>query len=171
MQEAPTFDALVKPFAISILAKTTALKTLALTRSQATELRNSIAFDFRKCGNVLIPVHLKYEISRAAWDTATAMGADLRQLLWSSPFIKVNRKTFELDHVETIGAMTAAAMKVTTPEEMVELIRRTYRVAWILKSENKELNRLGYRIKRPDPDVAYREAGIELMKRADYGDA
>lgn len=167
MDVALTFDALVEPFAVAILAKTTALKTLALTKSQASHVRNSIAFDFRKCGDVLIPVYLKCEISRAACETATAMGVDLRQQLWASPFIKANREIFKLDHVETIGTMTAAAMEVTAPGEMIKLVRRQYRVAWILKTENNELDRLGYRTRRSDSARAYREAGIELMGSGD----
>jgi hypothetical protein len=42
------------------------------------------------------------------------------------------------------------------------------RVAWILKSENAEVDWLKFRHDRPDPVAAYREPGIELVAR-DHG--
>jgi hypothetical protein len=36
-------------------------------------------------------------------------------------------------------------------------------IAWILKTEDRELNRLGYRYRRPDPHAAYLAAGIDLL--------
>lgn len=44
----------------------------------------------------------------------------------------------------------------------VRKILETARIAWILKEEDRRLTKLGYRAMRPDPDAAYREAGITL---------
>jgi hypothetical protein len=43
-------------------------------------------------------------------------------------------------------------------------LKARLRIAWILKRENEQLDRLGYRSERVDPEGAYREARIELLK-------
>jgi hypothetical protein len=48
---------------------------------------------------------------------------------------------------------------------VAEVLRRELKVAWILKSEDAELTRLGFRSKRPDPVAAYEKAGIVLRPR------
>lgn len=46
-----------------------------------------------------------------------------------------------------------------TPEACKGVLSRA-RVCWILKEEDLALTALGYRCRRPDPEAAYREAGI-----------
>jgi len=49
-------------------------------------------------------------------------------------------------------------------EAILDVLKTRLRIAWILKTEDEELTRLGYRSMRADPEAAYREAKIELVK-------
>lgn len=47
--------------------------------------------------------------------------------------------------------------------EVLDVLKGKIVVAWILKEEDIRLNELGFRSKRPDPEGAYRAAGIKLL--------
>lgn len=64
--------------------------------------------------------------------------------------------------------MREAAVEAESVDEIVEIVRMRYRVAWILKEEDSELTRLGFKTIRPDPDRAYQQAGIILMSVHDF---
>lgn len=48
-----------------------------------------------------------------------------------------------------------------TPEACRDVLAKA-RLCWILKEEDDALTSLGYRSRRPDPEAAYRAAGIEM---------
>jgi hypothetical protein len=48
-----------------------------------------------------------------------------------------------------------------TPEECRKVLSKA-RICWILKGENDELDRRGFKSVRPDPESAYKIAGIEF---------
>jgi hypothetical protein len=55
-------------------------------------------------------------------------------------------------------------MECRSEFEVQNVLEKELRVAWILKLEDAELTRLGYRSKRPSPDKAYSDAGIRLQR-------
>jgi len=48
-----------------------------------------------------------------------------------------------------------------TPEECRKVLSKS-RICWIMKDENDELDRRGFKSVRPDPEGAYKIAGIEF---------
>ena len=48
-----------------------------------------------------------------------------------------------------------------TPEACAEVLSEA-RLCWVMKWEDERLSQLGFRIRRPDPEAAYRAAGIEM---------
>jgi len=54
-------------------------------------------------------------------------------------------------------------------EKNVNQLLSKKKIAWISKDEDKELNRLGYKQVRPDPDKAYYEAGINIIECSSVG--
>lgn len=163
------FDNVVRPFAGSMFLKANLLRGGTLTDRQRPRVHDAITKDLQILGDVLCPDVRPFEISRAAWERAQSLGVDLRTQTWHRQWgFDPKRATFLIEHVTPNRVMREAAVEADSVDAIVEIIRRHYRVAWILKSENDELNRLGFRTKRPDPDDAYRQAGIVLMAAADF---
>ncbi|MFL5245854.1 MAG: hypothetical protein ACJ8FY_27590, partial [Gemmataceae bacterium] len=54
--------------------------------------------------------------------------------------------------------------KAESAEAVLDILNTSLRIAWILKREDQELTRLGYRRNRLDPEGAYRAAKIMLIK-------
>lgn len=74
------------------------------------------------------------------------------------------RKVFAWDHFYTVADLRRRIEALEDPtEHQVRRILKVASVAWILKSEDRELTKRGYRSKRPDPFAAYEEAGIRLI--------
>jgi hypothetical protein len=159
-------DQLLRLFAQSIFAKAAALKSPDLTPNQRKRLRSTITADIRACGGLLYPEALPPEVSEAALREAGRLGVDIYRQNWhsQSSFDK-GRKVFHWEHVDTISSIQEACEVAGSAEAVLEVLRTRLRVAWILKREDKELTRLGFRSKRPDPDGAYRAANIVLVKQ------
>jgi hypothetical protein len=94
---------------------------------------------------------------------------DLRFYDWNQQKGKMGdekREVFHWDHFVPVKEMLNALLKLDHPD-----IARTRRilngasVAWILKSEDQELNRLGFKANRKNPRDAYKQAGIRLITR------
>ena len=110
-----------------------------------------------------------FHVSEAAQAMATSLGkGDLRQYDWNTQVKKlgdVGRKIFAWDHFVTVFELRRALDELATPTEAsVRAILSRSSVAWILKTEDKSLDALGYRSRRPDPHYAYTAAGIRLLK-------
>lgn len=158
-------DELLKLFARSVFAKVTALRSLSLNRNQRKRLRSSITAELRACGGLLYPEVRTPEISVAALREAELISVDLRAHTWQSQsqFDK-GRRLFHWEHVDPISCIEAACAAAGSEEAVLEILRTRFRIAWILKREDRELTRLGFRSDRPDPEEAYRAAKIVLVK-------
>jgi len=154
-----SIDDLLAPFACSIYAKAKTLKSVELSSSQRARLLESISDDIKKCTNFIEP-----EVSQAALTAAERLQVDLRTKNWhDQPSFDAGRETFHFEHVVPVSAIRAACCDQGSEREIFAVLKGRLRVAWILKSEDAELTRLGHRSHRPDPDEAYRNAGIKLV--------
>lgn len=153
-----TVDELLMPFARSIHIKASALKTLTLSSSQRARLLESMSDDIKKCTNFIEP-----EVSEAAQKEADRLRVDLRSQNWhDQPAFDAGREVFHFEHIIPVSAIRTMCYDQDSEAGTFEVLTRRLRVAWILKSEDAELTRLGHRSKRPDPAAAYLEAGIHL---------
>jgi hypothetical protein len=114
------------------------------------------------------PVH----VSKAAQAEAKRRGlGKLTDYAWHDRAKLVGddgRKVFAWDHYYTVYDLRRRMKELVkdsknATEKQVLAVLRLSCVAWILRTEDQELNRLGYRSRRPDPDMAYKEAGITLL--------
>jgi hypothetical protein len=106
-------------------------------------------------------------VSKAAQKEADRLGETISDKTWRhQPKFDPGRKVFHLEHVYPVSAIQKECELAQTEEAILGILKARLRIAWILKREDQELRRLGYRSIRPDPDAAYREAGIELREAA-----
>jgi len=160
-------DQLLQLFARAILAKVNALASRELKPNQRKRLRKSIADDIRTCGGLIFPDVVKPAVSKAAQLEADRIGVSLCEKTWhNQAAFDPGRKVFHLEHMYPISAIQEECEQAESEEAIVQVLKTRLRVAWILKREDKELTRLGYRSNRPDPTVAYCEAGIDLVESA-----
>ena len=163
------FDELVRPFAEAIFALSRARSndSLGLTGFQDARFREAIATLIRKACDVIYPAILVAEVSVAANAAAEDLGVDLHRETWQSQKkFDPGYKVFHYEHMLPVGAIVAIAAKADSIDSVVKMLRAELRLAWITKEENKALNALGFTTKRPNPDEAYRAAGIELIAAA-----
>jgi hypothetical protein len=145
-------------FARAISCKVSALNDLDLTPPQRARMLESISDDIKKCTNFIKP-----DVSHAAREEAARLGVDLSSKNWHDQHrFDPGRKTFHFEHVLPVNALRELCVRAGSPEAIHALLRTKLRVAWILKREDVELTRLGFRSRRADPEAAYREAGIQL---------
>jgi hypothetical protein len=111
----------------------------------------------------------RVRVSAAAQAEAERLGlGDLSQYTFAA-LAKVmgrddRRRTFAWDHIWTVLALRRAILELKDPTEgRVRRILGRASVAWILRTEAGRLNALGFRSIRPDPDIAYAQAGIGLL--------
>ena len=162
----PAIDHLLELFARSIFAKVRAMGAAELTRRQRNRLLLSIDHDIRTCGGLIFPDAQMPEVSRAAQQEAERMGVDLCTKSWHNQMkFDCGRKTFHWEHVIPVSLTRHKCKEAHSEDEVLALLKTHLRIAWILKREDSELTRLGYRTKRLHPDEAYRHAGIELIRR------
>ena len=107
---------------------------------------------------------MEYEVSEAAWEAAQDLGIDLRTTDWTEQTkFDPKRERFHLEHVVTVKGVVDACLAARSESEVAAILGAV-RVAWILKEENRVLDQLGVTSARPDPDAAYRAAGITLKR-------
>jgi hypothetical protein len=161
---------LLELFARSIFAKVSALRSLELTQNQRKRLRSSITTEIRTCAGLLYPEVLAPEVSEAALREAETLGVNLCAHTWhSQSSFDSGRKMFHWEHVDPISCIQQACAVSACEEAVLEILKSRLRIAWILKREDRELTRLGFRSNRPDPDGAYRAAKIVLVKKGGTG--
>lgn len=158
-------DDLLGIFASSIFAKSTALRSIDLTPNQRRRVRKSITDDIKACGGILYPEVKQVEVSKAAYEAAKLLKIDLGACGWNkqSSFDK-GRKVFHWEHVDPVSCIQEACLKADSPNQIAAILKERIRIAWILKSEDRELTRLGFRSRRPDPRAAYDAAKIMLFE-------
>jgi hypothetical protein len=114
----------------------------------------------KKCSNFVVP-----EVSEAALVEARRSGVNLFEKSWhDQSAFDGGRKTFHFEHVQPVSVIRKLCMECRSEFEVQNVLEKELRVAWILKLEDAELTRLGYRSKRPSPDKAYSDAGIRLQR-------
>lgn len=149
--------ALHSAFAQAIWAKADAMRVTELGWRERQRVLESISYDIRKYSDLAVP-----RVSLAAQKEAERLGVDLREKRWQDqPRFDPGRRIFQWEHVQTIGAIRQKCLDASSPQE-IERHLNEISVAWILKTEDRHLTKLGYRTTRLDPDKAYRDAGIEL---------
>lgn len=155
-------------FAAGIAAKLP-LVNAGLESAQVARVLEAITQELRKYCDVVFPRLRGIETSRAALTQARLTGGDLCQLTWHQQerMDQGGRATFHLEHVTPVKSIRTACITAGDEAGIVEALL-SIRIAWILKSENAELDRLKFRHNRPDPLAAYEAAGIELVA-CDHG--
>lgn len=154
---------LLKPFAESIFAKATALNHFIvadlITDRQRARFLESISDDIKKCTNFFSPM-----ASQAACEKASELGIKIFEMHWHNQCRDdPGRRTFHWEHMVPVRTIREECRKASTASEVLDILTTRLCIVWILKSEDAELTRLGYRSKRDDPKAAYREAGITLV--------
>ena len=145
-------------FADCIWVKVHALQELQLDPDEVTCIKGSISGDIRKYTDLLEPV-----VSERAHDHAQRLGVDLRAMRWRDQHgFDKGRQVFHFEHIVPVAVVRAKCLEATCGDEIRYILREWARVAWILKEEDRTLTDLGYRSKRPDPEIAYKSAGIRL---------
>ena len=156
-------EAICRVFAQGVLDKAAAHQDLDLSPYQRARLKSSIGEDVRKIGDMIFPEARPVLVSAAAGELAPA-GVDLSRCHWHSQLqFDRNRLLFHYEHMNPVAHIVAALIGADSRDEVVQVLHSGLRVAWITKAENKRLSALGYRHRRPDPEAAYREAGIVLL--------
>ncbi|TKC92132.1 hypothetical protein [Polyangium fumosum] len=122
------------PFARSILAKASALRSIDLLPNQRARILESISDDIKKCTNFIAP-----QVSTAAWKEAERLGVDLYSKNWhDQPAFDAGRQTFHFEHVLPVSAIRDACLELNSEAAIFDVLKKL-RVAWILKTEDAEL--------------------------------
>lgn len=156
---------LIAAFSESIWAKVRVAREVELELRERRRLLEAISEDIKKFTDLLPPL-----VSEAAHLEAQRRGVDLRQKGWHDQSrFDPGRRVFQWEHVLPVGSMREQCLRATSPTAVAQILEAG-RVAWILKEEDRRLTGLGYRATRPDPDAAYRQAGITLVEPTDMAD-
>jgi hypothetical protein len=159
-----SFDVIARGFADSVVAKRRLLD-LALTPAQRSAVLASVSEDIRKLCDVGMPTLIVPLVSAAARVRADTIGVDLCRQSWhAQPRFDRGRSVFHAEHITPVRALREMCLSAPSAEALTRSLSQAIRIAWILKEEDRRLTELGYRATRPDPDAAYRDAGIELVE-------
>lgn len=118
--------------------------------------------------------------SEAAYcDFLERTGLDIRKYDWyggkvktkDSETISINQ-LYTMEHMQTakqfeIDLVNAYKSGMLTIEFIIDRLKKQH-LCWVTKAEDKRLTDLGYRSARPDPEKAYREAGITICQKPLY---
>jgi hypothetical protein len=124
----------------------------------------------RLLNTLLRHLPVKLNVSRAAHAEAKRRSlGDLRRYLWEhQPTLMgdIGRKVFAYDHYVPVAELRRQLEDLEKPSErQIRGILSQASVVWVRRGENAELDRLGYRSRRPDPAAAYEAARIILVHR------
>ena len=109
-------------------------------------------------------------VSRKAAEKANQLGIDLQTLRstrWEQQTTKLQdpaRNIFHFEHFVPAGDMAKKILDMNerSVPKIVEILASA-EIAWILKEEDKELTKLGFRKNRADPRACYDKAQILLI--------
>ena len=106
--------------------------------------------------------HVEY-VSKKALAKAKELGIDLYSMTWlNQTKVDPKRTIFHYEHCNPIKELRLAVLN--TNKNIQDILKQDI-VCWILKDEDKELNKHGYKSKRPNGWLkCYKECGIEYMK-------
>lgn len=135
-----------------------------ITIRQKRFLNKAISFEIRHACDALMPDNLAPRVSLGADSEARKIGINLRTVDWhDQSSFDPGRRIFHMEHVVPVADIRKSCCSATSPEEVLEILKKQILIAWILKEEDRRLTRLGFRSNRPDPFAAYHAAGIELL--------
>ena len=158
MNTATTNDLLL-PFAQSIFIKCNATNKLRIPAVHRARFLESISDDIKKCTNFIAA-----GVSKSAQEIADQLKIDIRTKNWHDQHkFDKGRSIFHFEHIFPVKSIRAECISANSEKEVHEILINKLRVVWILKSEDRELTKLGYRSNRPDPKKAYFDAGIEIF--------
>jgi hypothetical protein len=151
---------LMAPFAAAIFAKAEALRTLELKQAHRSRLSESISEDIKKASN-LHP----HKMSKGAWQKSRVLEnpVNLAEMTWHEQHeFDPGRALFIVEHRATVSSLKQKCIEAVNLEGVLDVLEKEIDVVWILREEDEELTRLGYRSKRPAS--AYEEARIEIWE-------
>ncbi len=149
----------MKAFATAIWAKKAAHDSTE-NAVHKRRLLESISDDIKKASTF----H-RHSVSVAAKEKARRMRAQpkLSELTWHDQRrFDPEREMFVTDHMIPVSAIRQRCLRATSEQRVKSILARDIKVVWILREEDKELNKNGHRFRRPDPGAAYRHAGIKI---------
>jgi hypothetical protein len=155
------FSQRLQPFAHAILLKNQLLSDHTLNDYQHARVLASISDDLRKCSDIIVNDIRPCRTSVAALQLFPDV--NLAQTTWhDQPKFDPGRELLMFEHVTPISQIRKLCLAVTTVDEILTILWRNLRVAWITKEENRTLTKCGYKFERPAPLINYTEAGILL---------
>lgn len=159
---------LLSPFAVAIIhARSEAIRDWRSPPGITARFLESISDDIKKCGNFFAPY-----VSVAAKDKATRRGIDLTEKNWhDQPLFGKGRKLFQFEHLVPVSSLRADTLVSRTAADILNILMTRLRVVWMLKAEDAELGRMGYRSRRKGPVAAYRAAEIKIAAQHTPADA
>jgi hypothetical protein len=82
-------------------------------------------------------------------------------LEWKNqPKYDPGRKNLLMEHKNPVEEIWLKLLE--SPENIFDTLKSHHVLVWVTREEDKRLNKLGYRSKRPDSNKAYKEAGIQI---------
>jgi len=154
-EEFQAFQEIVLPFAEGMFLKSQLLSHASLNSAQAEAVRSSISADIHKVGDLVVP-HLRLtDVSVEAFST---FAWEQFKLTWLQ-----QQGFLVLDHVCPVVSLRELIFQAHSGIEIVQLLWRRMRLAWVTRAEDEKLTELGYKENRPFPLVAYSEAGIKIF--------
>ena len=160
---------LMRPFASAIFAKAAAYRHLrsALAPPQEQQFLKSLRDDVRRASN-LHP----HDVTEAAAAEGLRRGiADLSvKTRDDQPAFDPGRKAFIVEHMVPITAVVYDCLHCPDEERVLNELTTRLRVVWLLRSNARDLTLLGLRRKLPNPEEAYRRAGVRVLAKR-RGDA
>ena len=108
------------------------------------------------------------KVSVKALDLARSMNlGDLRECHWDHQVRRMkdpDRRLFHWEHFVPVSVLRKRLLGLTDPTaSTVVSVLSSADIAWILKSEDVELSRRGYRSDRETPNDAYLASGIHFV--------
>jgi hypothetical protein len=111
----------------------------------------------------------KRKASKAAQEIADRMGiGPLIKYIWEDQTNKnkmndINRKIFHWEQYYPVEQIIQELVNLEElDEESILSVIKKVKIIWILKSENKKLDKIAKSV-RPNPKLAYEKAGIEIV--------
>jgi hypothetical protein len=101
-------------------------------------LRRSIAWTVRELAEFFkVPMNVSVKAHEEAG------GRDLRNMSWNQQrgHIDPKREIYHYEHTVEVGALTENILSAKSVDEIAAILM-TYKICWILKAENSELNRI-----------------------------
>lgn len=167
-------EKLLRCFAESIFIKVRVWKVLEAQNKDDPRIprfKESISEDIKKAST--FKAHKKSEAAEEIYKNSKAAGMsgfelELEEQNWhtQSRFDGKKRREgqFHVEHKTPVSALRDECRKCHSVDGILNILNNNLVVVWITKEENERLDKNKYRTKRPDPDLAYKMAGIVICE-------